>query len=213
MKFVCHNCRSQHEPIGDLWQRWVDWIVKHDGHDVAFTPGPVGYKDNANVNEGYASSAAYAITLTSLATSSTLLTGVQSTAIVNTGNIYPDYYIGGKIRMGAIAPTQDTTIEVWGYGAWDDVPTYSDTLTGSNSTISLTSANVKRGLVRLVDRLFVDNSANRTYYVGPVYIGQIFGGRVPKNHGLFVTQNSGQALSATGTDHALNYTGQYQVVN
>jgi len=157
----------------------------------------------------YGASAAYTITLTSLAstTAGVLLAGTQSTTVDNTTTTYNDFLVGGRITMGSSAATADRTIEIWAFGSVNDTPTYPDVLTGTSGNRTITSANIKRGALRLVDRLFVDTTASRVYWFGPVSLAQAFGGQMPKFHGLFVVHDSNVALSATAGDHVLNYTG------
>lgn len=215
---ACWTCEMVHTLPTDVRSAFSSaegFFARHAGHEVNWleAPGIAGlWTSNADVKVAYASSAAYTITLTSLATSSTLVAGQESTAVSNTTNLYVDYLVGGRITMGAIAATVDKTIEVWLYGSVNDVPTYPDVLDGTDSAETLTSVNVKKGAIRLLDRMFVDTTANRVYWFGPVGIAQHFGGFVPKNHGLFVTQDSGQALSATAADHVLSHTGCYNTV-
>ena len=216
---ACWTCGLSHQLPIDVRQALASaegFFVRHPNHEVNWleSPGVAGlWTPNADVKTAYGSSAAYTITLTSLASSSTLLVGRESTAISNTSNLYGDYLVGGRITMGSVAPTVDKTIEVSLYGSVNDTPTYPDVLDGTDSDETLTSANVKRSAVRLLERMFVDATASRVYWFGPVLIAQFFGtGALPKNHGVFVTQDSGQALSATAGDHVLNYTGVFQTV-
>lgn len=215
---VCNTCKHKHSlkhAAQGAWGYWQDWLVKHPDHDVAIISDNEDWKDykhNADVKEAYAASAAYTITLTSLASSTTLVAGRESTSVSNTTSLYSDYLVGGRITMGAVAPTADQVIEIWLYGSVNDTPTYPDVFDGTDSDETVTSVNVKNGALRLLDRVFVDASANRVYWFGPVGISQAFGGRVPKQHGLFVTQNSGQALSSTAGDHVISYTGVYATV-
>lgn len=211
---VCHSCRRKHslhsEPQG-AWGYWQDWSVKHPGHHIEIVSEDEtwkGYEPNADIKEAYAASAAYTITLASLATSATLVAGREGTAISNTTNLYLDYLVGGKITVGT-TPTVDKTIEIWLYGSVNDTPTYPDVLDGTDSDETITSVNVKKGALRLLDRLFVDATSDRAYWFGPVGIAQAFGGRIPKNHGLFVVHDTAVNLNSTGGNHVINYTGQY----
>lgn len=164
----------------------------------------------ASVKIEYASSAAYTIGLGSLASDTTLLAGRESTAVSNTANKYMDYLVAGKIRAGT-SPTAGNTIEVWAYGSLDDTPTYPDVLDGTDSAETLTSANVKANMIKLVASITVDSTTDRDYFFGPVSLAALFGA-VPKNHGLFVTNGSGAALNATAGNHVLSHTGIYQTV-
>lgn len=214
---ICNTCKQKHclhEEAQGAIRYWLDWEAKHPGHYISLRSESDEWKDyapNADVKEAYASSAAYTITLTSLATSSTLVAGRESTAVDNTSNKYLDYIVGGRITEGT-TPTVDKTIEIWLYGSVNDTPTYPDVLDGTDSDETLTSANVKRSAVRLLDRIFVDATTDRVYWFGPVAISQAFGGRIPKFHGLFVTHDTAVNLNSTAGNHVISYTGVYNTV-
>jgi hypothetical protein len=156
----------------------------------------------------WGSSASYTITLTSLGTSSDKTAGRESTAISHTSSDYLDYLVGGKITTGT-SPTANKTIDVWVYGSIDDTPTYPDVLDGTDSAETITSANVRNGALKLLASLVVDSTSDRTYWFGPTGIAQLFGGGLPKNHGLFVAHDTAVALNATASNHALSYTPIY----
>jgi len=54
----------------------------------------------ANIKEAYAASAPLTLALESLAASSTIVAGRESTAVSNTTNLYLDYLVAGKITTG-----------------------------------------------------------------------------------------------------------------
>jgi hypothetical protein len=217
---ACWDCGLTHQLPVNVRQALASaegFFSRHEGHQTNWfeQPGLAGlWTPNADVKDAHGASAAYAITLTSLATTSAgiLLAGRGSTAVNNTANLYLNYLAGGRITMGTVAATADRSIEIHGYGSVNDTPTYPDTITGSDANITLTSANVKRAAVRLIERIFVDTTASRVYWFGPVSLAQIFGGNIPKYHGLFVTQDSAQSLHSTAGNHVLNYTGYFQTV-
>ena len=213
----CWDCNVSHILPTNLRQAIAsaeDFFYKHPGHEVNWfeQPGLAGlWTPNSDFKEAYAASVAYTFTsVNSLATASTLLAGACSLAVSNTTNLYTDYQIGGKLTMGASVPTVDTTIEVHLYSSLDDTPTYPDTLLGTDAAKTLTSAYVKRSAVKLFERIFIDATANRVYSFGSNGAAQFFGFRMIKLHGLFITQNSGQSLAASG--NTLTYTPQYQTV-
>lgn len=214
---ACWDCGLTHALPLDVRQALASaegFFARHEGHQVNWfeQPALAGlWTPNADVKEAYAASFAYAITLTSLATSSTLVAGQESTAVSNTANLYSDYLVGGRITCGT-TPTVDKTIEVWLYGSVNDTPTYPDVLDGTDSPETITSANVKKSSMRLLERMFVDATASLVCWFGPVGIAQAFGGRLPKNHGLFVTHDTVAALHATGGLHDINGTGVYNTV-
>lgn len=156
----------------------------------------------ADLKIKYGSSFALAITLASLATSSTLVAGQESDAIDNSANLYDDVLLGGKITVGT-SPTVDKQIDIWVYAAVDTVPTYPDVFDGADSNEAVTSVNVRNGALRLLASLRVDNTSDRTYWLAPTSIAALYGGVMPRNWGVFVTHNTGVNLNATGGNHAL----------
>lgn len=214
---ACWTCHLTHKLPQQARQAIASaegFFARHEGHEVDWfeAPGLAGlWTPNADVKLAYGSSAAYTIDLSSLASSSTWVAGRESTAVSNTSNLYLDYLVGGRITNGT-TPTVDTVIEVSVYGSVNDTPTYTDVLDGTDSAETITSVNVKRSAVRLLDRLVVDATTDRVNWFGPVAIAQHFGGIVPKNHGLFVAHNCVAALHATAGNHVISYTGCYQTV-
>jgi len=214
---ACWDCGLTHRLPPDVRQALASaegFFARHEGHQVNWfeSPALAGlWTPNADVKEAYGSSFAYTIDLTSLASSTTLVAGRESTAISNTSDLYSEYLVGGRITCGT-TPTVDKAIEVWLYGSVNDTPTYTDVFDGTDSAETVTSVNVKKSSLRLLDRMFVDATASLVCWFGPVGIAQAFGGRVPKNHGLFVTHDTVAALHATGGNHVINGTGVFNTV-
>ena len=96
----------------------------------------------------YGSAADVTITLASLAPSSTLLVGVESNAIDNTSNLYLDYLCSGMIKSNATI-TAGGRIEVWAIGSWDGT-LWPDVFDGTGSAETITTANIKNNICRLV---------------------------------------------------------------
>ena len=155
-----------------------------------------------------AASAAFTITLASLATSATKVVGRESTAIATDANDYLDYYIGGKITTGT-SPTVSKTIDVYAYGAYHDTPTYPVNITGSDAGATMASENQRNSAVRLLHTIVVDATSDRTYSFGPVAVSPVFGGILPTDIGVWVTHDTAVNLNSTGSNHAINYTGVY----
>lgn len=162
----------------------------------------------ADIKTAYAASSALTITLASMATDSNLLTGRESTAVANGSNLYLDYLLSGKITTGT-SPTANKSIEVWLYGEVEDTPTYPDVFDGTDSAETVTSADVKRAALRLAASINTASTSNVTYWFGPVSVASLYGGRVPRNWGVFVTHNTGVNLHATGGNHAIWQKGVY----
>lgn len=159
----------------------------------------------------YGSSAAYTITLASLGSSTTLVAGRESTAVSNTTNLYVDYLIGGKVTTGT-TPTDNRSILVYVYAAVDDTPTYPDVFDGTDSAETVTSEQVRNSALRLAATIQTNNTSDRTYWVAPFSLKSLFGGSIPKNHGLFVVHDTGVNLNSTGSNHAFSYTPVYYTV-
>lgn len=149
----------------------------------------------------YGASTAMTITLTSLASSSTLVAGRESTAVDNTSTLAVDYLVGGKIRAGAGTPIAGQ-IEVWAAGSYDGT-TFTGIVGTGDAALTLTN---EKPLMSLLQVIPVDTTASHTYEFGPKSIAQAFGGVVPKKWGIFVTHNSSATLSATAADHEIKYT-------
>lgn len=146
----------------------------------------------------YGSSVSFTVTsLASLATDTNLLAGWQSAVVDNTTNLYIDETVSAQIKVGSSAPTVNTTVEIWIYSVLDDTPTYPDTITGSQGTVTLTSTNTKNAGLRLGTTITIDATANRIYSVAPFSVAALFGGNMPQKWGAYISQNTGVALGTT----------------
>ncbi len=155
----------------------------------------------------YGASAALTITLASLATSSTLLVGRQSTAIDNATDKYLDFLVGGKITTGT-SPTANKQIEILAFGSLNDTPLYPDTLGAADAGVTLTNTGNKLAVVIPLVTIPTTSSSNITYFFGPFSLAKLFGA-MPKKWGIFVTHNTGADLHATGSNHALYFVPVY----
>lgn len=163
----------------------------------------------ATINIAYAASVSIGVTnLHSLAYSSTFTSGWESGVIDNTSNKYVDVLLAGNFTSNAsVAPTANTSILVYVYAVQDDAPTYPDGMDGTESTDSVTSANVGAGFLKLAAVLPLDASTSRVFYFGPVSVAQLFGGIMPNKWGVFVTHNAGATSSLAGSGNKIAYTG------
>ncbi len=223
IKALCHTCRHHHtidfDPQIGPGAAFSDWCVKHPGPicDVDFLwpersgkvvmpeDGWLGYLANANVNVAYAASAAYTITLASLASSSTLVAGQESTALSNASNKYLDLHVAGKITPGT-SPTVSKTIELWAIGALDDTPTWPDVFDGTDSAETVTTRNLLNGYGKPCWSALTSATSDEGNAIAPFSMAQQFGGTLPIQHVLFVTHNTAQNLNATGGNHYIKYT-------
>lgn len=166
----------------------------------------------ATFNLAYGSttdSTALTLTLASLATSSTLVTGRASTAVVNTSDLFLDALISGQITVGT-TPTANTQIQIWAYAPLKIVTstvTYPDSITGTDAAKTMTSVAIKNRL-KLVDVIAVaSTTSNRAFHFGPASLAHVFNGVLPTHWGVFVTHNTGVNLNATAGNHWIHYIG------
>jgi hypothetical protein len=160
----------------------------------------------------YDTSADLTIALASLASSSTLLAGLESTAISNAANLYMDVLLGGYITVGT-TPTINTRIEVWVHAAINDTPDYVDVLDGTTGAETITTVDIKTQSMKLAALLFVPaTTSDVKMHFAPVSLASLFG-LMPTHWGVFVTHNCGAALNATAGNHKISHTGaHYQSV-
>lgn len=236
----CRRTHTYRVPVAHLSQAMAEWTTKHAGHPIEFSrPVPLyegrwhqwlhafwndcplwapdrfalghAYDPNADVKGAYVASADYAITLASLATSSTRLVGRESTAIDNSTNKYLDYLVGGKITTGTV-PTVNRQIDLWVYGSLKDTPTYPNTITGTDAGVTLTNTGTQNSGLKFAGMAVVSAASNIGYPFAFSVTG-LFGSFMPPNrHGLYVAHDTAADLNATGGNHVLSYTPMYGTV-
>jgi len=151
-----------------------------------------------------ADTTALTITLASLAASSTMVAGRESTAVDNTSNLDLDHLVGGKIAIQSHATVG--RVEVWAYSPISRASGTSSygKLTGSDAAVTFDSRFQAVAHGKLLWQFLTDASVARTYYMPFCSIAAVFGA-VPMNWGIYVINGHGGALSATAGDHALHY--------
>lgn len=163
----------------------------------------------ATVTPSYAASSALTITLASLATSSSFLAGQESNQVDNTSNKYSDALLEGFITTGT-TPTTATQILVYVWGSNVSLATTAkDTLDGTDSAETITSAGVGYGFLKLAVSLTVDSAtSNRRYDFGDISVASILGLSVlPPYWGVFVAHNTAVNLNSTAGNHAISFCG------
>lgn len=164
----------------------------------------------ADVKLFYGTASDVTITLASLASDTNLLTGRESTAIDNTSSLVLDYLVSGKITAGT-SPTASRSIEVWAVGSWDGT-NWPDVFDGTDSGETITSADIKSSVCRLLAAMATANTSDRTYHFGPVSLAAAFGGVVPPKVVVFVTHSTGVNLNSTSGNHQIRLQPVYQTV-
>jgi hypothetical protein len=157
----------------------------------------------------YATSTTLTASLASLGTDTSLLAGIESSAIDNRTNGYDDYLVSGKITTGT-TPTTGRQIEVWAV-AWDG-NAWPDVFDGTSSSATITSAEIKTSICKPVAILPTNATSNQTYPFTGVSLKQVFGGALPSQCVLFVVHNTAVSLNATAGNHELRIQGVYPQV-
>lgn len=158
----------------------------------------------------YGTASDVTITLASLASDTSKLTGRESTAIDNTSNLYLDYLVSGKITTGT-SPTASRSIEVWAVASWDGT-TWPDVFDGTDSAETITIAEIKTTVCRLITSIPTTSTSDRTYHFAGHSIASLFGGVVPPKFVIFVTHNTAVNLNSTSGNHQIRIQPVYQNV-
>lgn len=165
----------------------------------------------ADIKVSYPAASDLTITLASLASDTNLLVGRQSAVIDNTTNLYLDVLVSGKVTTGT-SPTASRSIEVWAVGSWDGT-NYPDTVTGGGDAArTLTSADIKASICRLLGAMATSATSNVTYFFGPVSLAAAFGGQMPPKVVLFIVHNTAVALNSTAGNHQIRIQPVYETV-
>lgn len=222
---ICLTCGHEHlipkaEQIND--QPWLDWQTKHLGHETFIIPHRLrsalsersSLRRNADAKIAYAASSEYTITLSGLATSSTLVAGRESNSVSNAAPKYIDELVAGKCSVGSVAVTASTYIEVHAVGALNDTPEFPDVFDGVDSAETITSAGIKGAICRPIGIMLVDaTTAERVYAFAPTGIRQMFGDGLPPAHVIFVTHNTGQNMAGGSPTQSIYHTPIYATIS
>jgi hypothetical protein len=145
-----------------------------------------------------ASTAVTVTNLHSLASSQTWIAGWTSNSVNNTSNVYQDYMYGGTFTTHA-SNRQAGTIYIWVVAALNDTPTWPATSSGTLGTegaLAFADTYRRDSLVQPLWQITVDNTASSIYTFPPMGIAQLFNGRVPPYHCLYIAQNCSTTTTA-----------------
>lgn len=140
------------------------------------------------------------MTLTGLASDTSLVAGRESTAVdqKDTDDAI-DALVGGLVTTGT-TPTTGRQIEVWAFGSYDDT-TYSGGASGTDANLT----PGEKSLFKLLTFIPTVGTSDKAYRWGPFSIAQAFGGIIPVQWGIYIVHNTGVNLNATGANHEVEY--------
>ena len=160
----------------------------------------------ANVKTAYGTAGqALTITLTSLADSSTA--GRESTAVSNVTDAFLDVLVTCKIKTSTGTISAPSAAFVYAYATVDGGSEWPDTVTGTDAAITLNNPTQ----LKLLGAVYAA-AVSTTYKGGPWSLAALYGGRMPERWGVVIVNDTGVALTATGSDHAVEWQGVYATV-
>lgn len=128
----------------------------------------------------------------------------ESTVVDNSANLYLDALVQLQVKSNAAGTVATGYVDVYAYGTVDGGTTYSDSATGADAGITLTSPPN----ARMIGRINV--VANAVTYQGhPMSVAAAFGGVLPDHWGIIVMNGTGAALDAVEAAHLKLYQGVY----
>lgn len=142
----------------------------------------------------------------SLASDSSLLAGAESNEVDNTTNKYMGALVQGKIAVHpSVALTASKSINIYVWGSHTSLATTArNVLDGADSAETFTNSNQRDSLLKWLATIAPATTAGLTYEFGPVSVADRFGGVMPKYWGLWIVQDTGQALAASGHEFVFN---------
>ena len=152
----------------------------------------------------YGSQQTITAAIASLASDTNLLAGLESSVIDNTTDGFEDIILSGFITTGT-SPTAARAIEVWAI-AWNGSG-WPDVFDGTSSAETITSADIKNSICKLVASISTNNTSDRRYDFTGVSARSVFGGVLPSKFVLFITHSTVANLNATAGNHAFYYEG------
>jgi hypothetical protein len=161
-----------------------------------------------NILLKYGTSAALTCDVSSLASDTDLLQGIESATVDNTTDGYDDYLISGSVTVASSGLTTARLIEVFAV-AWDG-SSWPDVFDGTTGAETITSEEIRNSICKPIAIMSTTATASRVYHFSGVSARQAFGGVLPSKFVLFVTQSTGAALAASG--HSFRIQGVYYQV-
>jgi hypothetical protein len=149
----------------------------------------------ATIKPSYrATNTSLAITLNSLANSTSQSTGIRGAAYVdNTSNLDVDEQVYVVVKTASSGTSATGSVVVYAYGCTGGTTSCTDSVTGTDAAQTLTNPT---NLIQIGICNAVANAT--TYTCGPWSISAAFGGAVPARWGIVAQNETGAALSSSG---------------
>lgn len=229
----CLDCETFHNirtfPGTPLIREMESWEYKHRGHRIEFSsqdrdiprdlddsefekigraPWWLNFKENNNFQFAFVASVNMTFTsLNSLGSDASLLAGASALAVDNGATGCPlEIGISAFIKNNSSAPTGGKEIDIFAYAAIDDVPTYPDTLAGTDALKTITTAAIQNTGMRQITSLIIAATGNQINPMCPAALSALFG-VMPRYWSVYVVHNSGNALNSAGNQ--FTYKGVY----
>lgn len=116
--------------------------------------------------------------------------------------MFVDALVSVTAKLATGTPAGDKALYVYAYGS-EDGTNYGDNATGTDAAITLRSPTN----LRVVGVISAPDSGGLTYKGQPMSVAAAFGGVLPRKWGIVLLNATGVALSATGGDHSVKFTG------
>lgn len=155
-------------------------------------------------------STAITITLASLATSSSMVSGRQSTIVTNVTNKFLDAFVTGRITTGT-TPTTAKTLAVYVFvptsvtASAFTYPIAGATTLGEVDAAATFDAEQRAGSLIFAQAATINATSDRVYTFSFSVAEAV--GYMPLKWGLFVTHDTVAALHATAGNHFFHYVG------
>lgn len=142
----------------------------------------------ATIKEALAASAAIAITLDSLTSSSTV--GRSSAVVDNSANLYLDALVEVKLVIPSGTPANDKAVYVWAYDSVDG-SNYAEAVAGTDSSYTVDNPT----LLPLLGVIPFTATGGVTRRSRAMSVASAFGGVLPAKWGIVVVNFTGLTLS------------------
>lgn len=147
----------------------------------------------------YSTNTPITLDISSLPTSSSFLTGRESTEVNNSSTLYLDAIVNVRPILGhaSTAPVVGQAINIYVWGADTSLTTAPiDVLDGLDSAETISNAAILNSLRPAGSSTVTVVTAGLSFTFMPFAVAPLFGGVLPKFWGLFVAQSQAGALAA-----------------